>query len=91
MLLVHKNARILQFAEKANGEKNPIEEVLQSRGMNEGLVTWDQGHIGLLPEDVTQVYRHFIVLVPADMIESDGDLLLGSNTLSHILRIIWMR
>ena len=91
MLLVHKEARILQFAEKANGEKNPIEEVLQSRGMNEGLVTWDQGYIGLLPEDVAQVYRHFIVLVPADIIESDGDLLLGSNTLSHILRIIWMR
>ena len=93
MLMVHKRARLLQFADRANKESpigNPIEQVLEKRGKDEGLVTWDQGHIGLLPTDLFQMYRHFLILVP-DSIESDGTLLLGSDTLSHLLRIIWMR
>ena len=93
MLMVHKRARLLQFADRENKERsieNPIEALLASRGKDEGLVTWDQGHIGLLPTDLFQVYQHFLVLVP-DLVESDGTLLLGSDTLSHLLRIIWMR
>ena len=85
--MVHKRARLLQFAERAN---NPIEELLKMRGEDEGLVTWDEGLIGLLPTDLFQVYKHFLVLVP-ETLDSDGTLLLGSNTLSHLLRIIWMR
>ena len=91
--MVHKRARLLQFADRANKEssiQNPIEQLLESRGKDEGLVTWDQGHIGLLPTDLFQVYQHFLVLVP-DSVESDATLLLGSDTLSHLLRIIWMR
>ena len=91
--MVHKRARLLQFAERANKEKtlqNPIEELLERRGEDEGLVTWDEGHIGLLPTDLFQVYKHFLVLVP-ETLHSDGTLLLGSNTLSHLLRTIWMR
>ena len=91
--MVHKRARLLQFAERANKKKtlqNPIEELLKRRGEDEGLVTWDEGHIGLLPRDLFQVYKHFLVLVP-ETLDSDGTLLLGSNTLSHLLRIIWMR
>ena len=91
--MVHKRARLLQFADRENKEssiENPIEEILARRGKDEGLVTWDQGHIGLLPTDLFQVYQHFLVLVP-DSVESDGTLLLGSDTLSHLLRIIWMR
>ena len=91
--MVHKRARLLQFAERANNERtlqNPIEELLERRGEDEGLVTWDEGHIGLLPRDLFQVYKHFLVLVP-ETLDSDATLLLGSNTLSHLLRIIWMR
>ena len=89
--MVHKRARLLQLAAGAEKtQQNPIEELLVSRGEDEGLVTWDEGHIGLLPTDLVHVYQHFLVLVP-DTIESDGTLMLGSSSLSHLLRIIWMR
>ena len=98
VLMVHKRARLLQLADesakKEKTQQNPIEEILLGQGGDEGLVTWDQGHIGLLPTDLFQVYQHFLVLVPPtadDTIESDGTTLLGSSTLSHLLRIIWMR
>ena len=91
VLMVHKRARLLQLAEGAEKtQQNPIEELLVNRGEDEGLVTWDEGHIGLLPTDLFHVYQHFLVLVP-DTIESDGTLMLGSSSLSHLLRIIWMR
>ena len=89
--MVHKRARLLQLAAGAEKtQQNPIEELLVSRGEDEGLVTWDEGHIGLLPTDLFYVYQHFLVIVP-DTIESDGTLMLGSSSLSHLLRIIWMR
>ena len=97
VLMVHKRARLLQLADesakKEKTQQNPIEEILLGQGGDEGLVTWDQGHIGLLPTDLFQVYQHFLVLVPpsADTIESGENFLLGSSTLSHLLRIIWMR
>ena len=97
VLMVHKRARILQLADetaaarKEEIQQNPIEELLIGQGGGDGLVTWDRGHIGLLPTDLLQVYQYFLVLVPADMLEPDGTSLMGSGTLSHLLRIIWMR
>ena len=92
--MVHKRARLLQLAAKAKKEKqieNPLEAVLRSKRLvDEGLVTWDEGNIGELPKQLFEVYQHYLVLV-TDQLNSDGPLLVGSNTLNHLLRIIWMR
>ena len=92
--MVHKRARLLQLAAKAKKEKqieNPLEAVLRSKRLvDEGLVTWDEGNIGELPKQLFEVYQHYLVLV-TDQLNSNGSLLVGSNTLNHLLRIIWMR